>query len=202
MPRIIAYLALAALIVGAALHVFANQAHACSCPRSTIEEALERSDAAFVGEVVSIDTHKVKMFSNKREDIIQFETSEVWKGQPHRTIYVKRVWKRHRDSVLFIFRTTLPCPTSFSFLKGERYLVFVYVGREDFVCSPSRQLEYAQDSLRALGPGKVPVSGSTGPVPSRTQAIPVELQELGLFGILALLVAPFVWLKTRNRIPR
>ena len=202
----VACVAAATMLAGAALHAFANQAGACICPSARLsqsermEVAWEQAESIFAGEVASISTHKVRMFSNEREDIVEFNVARIWKGYPYETIFVKRVYKRTRD--FLIFKHIPPCGGNPPFAEGETYLVFVYDGEADLgMCSLTNLLNHVPNSIPALGPGEMPESASIGIKPALTQKFPVALMELGIFAVIGLIIAPFIWSEWRNRSP-
>ena len=90
-------IALVALLVGVGFHVSANPARACSCPATSTERELERANAVFRGEAVSIDSQDI-VWDRARgyappedwvEDMVEFRATEIWKGELYETIFVK-----------------------------------------------------------------------------------------------------------------
>ena len=192
-------------------HISAREAYACSYPAPPpMTQVLEGADLAFVGEVISIDRQEIKSDDYRTfEDIIEFRTSEVWKGEPYETMFVKRTWLLTPPS------PSSSCPPDPSFAKGARYIVFVWNGRTHLsVNSPTQQFSYTlEDEIASLGAGKTPIPGSVSPIPERVGQ-PVEEQSGGGCGLTPSyavgsvnlsgigLTAMLAWLWIRRRIRR
>ena len=171
-----AFVALAAFPVGAGLHLSAIPARACTCMfDDSIEEEVERVDAVFRGEVVSIDSQDIVVVANsqsgrtedKVEDMVEFRVSEVWKGERHETIYVKTRWSK--DWEMWDNSCGSDGP---AFRRGEEYLVFVYDDYTEIsICTNTTLIDdyygYGSEELTELGDGERPIPGSVGPVPIR-----------------------------------
>ena len=163
-------------IVEVLLQASTRQAYACSAPAPPpLIEVLEGSDLAFVGEVVSIDRQEIQGEAHRRfEDIIEFKTREVWKGEPYETMFALRTWDLTPPS------PPSPCPPSPSFAVSVSYIVFVSNGRTHLsMNSSTQQLTYSvEDEVATLGIGKTPIPGTVSPIPER-QGLPVETQSGG-----------------------
>ena len=179
MIRSAIWLALAALIVGAAFHAFTTNASACTCPLLTPEEELEQADAVFLGELVSI--RRIGQFPRDSSnlftqllDVLEFKANEIWKGHPYETIYVHTY---PRDWEVSSFGT---CHSGYLFLRGEgeRFVVFVSDGRVSLsLCGSSEHESQALDYFAVYGKGRSPEPGSVGPMPPlppNISALPAE----------------------------
>ena len=142
-------------------------------------QVLEGADLAFVGEVISKDRQSIKGDDYPTfEDIIEFRTSVVWKGEPYETMFVGTTW--------FLPPTPIPgslsnCPAAPTiFFKGIRYIVFVWEGRTHLsVNGPTQEFDYApKDQIATLGSGKTPIPGSVSPIPER-KGQPVVYERSG-----------------------
>ena len=151
-------------IAGTLLHMSARQAYACSYPAPPpMVEVLEGSDLAFVGEVISIDRQEIKGEKYRTfEEIIEFRTSVVWKGEPYETMFVRAIWHLPPASS----SNCLPEPR---FGKGGRYIVFVLHGRTHLSRGGPTQNFYdaPEDQIASLGVGKTAIPGSVSPTPER-----------------------------------
>lgn len=135
-----------------------EDAHACSCVRSSSEEQLQRSDAVFLGEVVSVreDSPPLPEDGPPLGGPIIFDVEESWKGVPEEQVTV---------------RGDGPGPSCLlETQKGERYLVYARYGKEDGpletnVCDWTKPLVHAQDELRALGAAETTLPETGAPVP-------------------------------------
>ena len=108
-----AFITLATFLIGAGLHVLASSAHACVCAYDgSIEGEVERADAVFRGKVTSIDSQDIVDADARHkdwvEDIVEFNVSEIWKGELHETIYVKSKWPRDYPPLMKTSCGTLP----------------------------------------------------------------------------------------------
>lgn len=181
---------LAVVIAGAALHVSAEMAYACSCapPRPPLE-ALERAEAVFAGTVTAVSGIPPGGYNSSDPRVIAFKVSEVWKGQSYET--------------MFITTPLSEASCGFTFVEGEEYIVYAWKGVDVLLCSRTKRLGQAQEDLAALGEGSAPEPGSSSPIPkSRPDTVPpsgcelpfgyvrgpVDLSSFGLFAALAWLV--------------
>ena len=204
-----AAIGLLAVITVASLHISAREAHACSAPAPPpLIEVLEGSDFAFMGEVISIESQEIKGEDHRTfEDIIEFKTREVWKGEPYETIFVRAIW----------YLTPTPasnCPPEPRFANGINYIVFVWKGRTHLSGnSPTQRLFYApKDQIAALGTGEAPIPGSVSPIPEREGQPVVERPAGGcgltpgyassginLSGIGLTVLLAWFWIRRRTR---
>ena len=168
MIRSATWLALAALIVGAAFHAFTPPASACTCLLLTPEEELEQADAVFLGELVSIK--RIGQFPRNSDepyttfvDVLEFKTSEIWKGHPYETIYA-HAWPSDWDVSTFG-----SCDDGYMFWggEGERFVVFVSDDRVGIsLCRSSENESQALNHFAVYGVGRPPEPGSVSPMPS------------------------------------
>ncbi len=168
MTRSAIWLATAALIVGAAFHAFTTKASACTCPLLTPEEKLERADAVFLGELVSI--RRIGQLPSNNYvanflDVLEFKATEIWKGHPHETIYVHtypEVWDQN-------INRGGTCDGGYLFWggEGERFVVFVTNDSVSLsLCGSSEHESQALNHFAVYGVGRPPEPGSVGPMPS------------------------------------
>lgn len=180
MIRSAIWLALAALIVGAAFHAFTPKASACMCPSLTPEEELEQADAVFLGELVSIK--RIGQFPRNSDDyyttfvdVLEFKAIEIWKGHPYETIYVHTYPRAYDKNV-----SSAGCNGSYLFWggEGERFVVFVSDNSVSLgYCGISEHKSQALDYFVAYGKGRSPEPGSVGPMPPlppEVSALPAE----------------------------
>lgn len=167
------------LLAVVALHISAKRTYACSAPAPPpLIEVIEGFDFAFVGEVVSIDRQEIKGEKYRTfEEIIEFKTSVVWKGDPYGTMFVRTIW----------YLTPTPdsnCLPEPRFGKGGRYIVFVLNGRTRLSRGGPTQNFYdaPEDQIATLGVGKAPRPGSASPIPER-EGQPVERWSRGGCGL-------------------
>lgn len=177
------YLALVAIIVGAALHTSAERASACSCapPRPPFE-ALARADAVFSGEVVSMKEPRGWLSSSTDPITIEFKVSAVWKGDIHETVFIKTAW------------SSASC--GYEFALGEQYLVYAREGRTS-LCSRTKSIHAAIEDFAALGGPTAHLPGANrqglfGPAPLYGV---IGLAAIGLLGVTA---AFMLWRRSRS----
>ena len=201
-----ALVGLLAVIIGTALHISAKRAYACSAPGPPpMIEVLKGSDLAFVGKIIAIDRQHIKGDEHWTfEDIIEFKTSVVWKGEPYETMFVRTTWFQSDNS------SHSDCPPNPTFAVGRRYIVFVQQG-ETYLGSSAQEFDYApKDQIAALGVGKMPIPGAVSPTPER-EGQPVDWWSRGgcgltpgytpgsinlsVFGVTAMLA--WFWLRRR-----
>lgn len=145
-----------ALLLAPLLALPAGRAYACSCgdPGSPAEN-MARADVVFSGRAVSPTGAPLL-------GLVEFEVYRVWKGEPYSTIVVL---------------SSFSALCYFTFVGGEEYLVYAYTEErargeggtvlESTICSRTTNLEYAQDDIEALGPGRAPDPGMVAPDPRR-----------------------------------
>ncbi len=171
---------LLAVIIGAVLHISVKRVHACSYPGPPpMKEVLKGADLAFVGKIISIDRQQIKGDERPTfEEIIEFKTSVVWKGEPYETMFVRTTW--------FLPAKSGPsdCPPNPTFAEGRRYIVFVRQGETHLsVNSSTQEFDYApKDQIAALGVGEMPIPGSVSPTPER-EGQPVDWWSRGGCGL-------------------
>lgn len=124
-----------------------EQSYACSCvtPGSPSEETAT-SAAVFMGRVVSVRE------SNRDSTTIEFGVSTVWKGPSYETT--------------FLTTDRLDASCGFTFVEGDKYVVYSRDGSTVSLCSRTRSLSEAQHDLAELGKGQVPIPGTIAPTPA------------------------------------
>ena len=177
---------LLAVIAVAALHISARPAHACSCipPRPPLE-ALERADAVFSGDVISISEPKGLfgswLASSTDPVTVEFRVNSVWKGEIYETMFIETAW------------SSASC--GFEFVQGEQYIVYA---REDWVslCSRTRSLDKASEDLMALGEGSAPV-----PNDKREESLLLTPAGVGvaIIGLAGVAIAFALWRRQKSR---
>ena len=154
-----------ALVLGALWFLGSLAAvHACKCavPGSPAEE-LEKFDAVFAGEVVSVSHSfdpNVTPYKPGDRTTVGFDVRAVWKGVVHERMYI----------------TTPPTGGScgFAFSEGAQYMVYASLrasgdaGYQASICSRTALLRDAQADLEALGEGRAPRAGTAGVPPETT----------------------------------
>ena len=179
MIRSAIWLATAVLIVGAAFHAYTPTASGCSCISLTPEEKLERADAVFLGELVSI--RRIGQLPSNNYvanflDVLEFKATEIWKGHPHETIYVHtypEVWDQN-------INRGGTCDGGYLFWggEGERFVVFVTNDSVSLsLCGSSEHEFQALNYFAVYGKGRPPEPGSISPMPSPPpdiSALPAE----------------------------
>ena len=125
---------------------------ACSCGRSSPQEAFDRSSAVFVGELIRFEYSKV---GRGRERIPRFRVKEQWKGELAQTIALPVVDIRG-------------CSIDLKLVKGKSYLLYARTFQNRlwvFVdCNRSRDIDYADTDLEYLKRLRVaPAAGSEIP---------------------------------------
>ena len=175
-----------AVIAVAALHASARLAHACSCipPRPPLE-ALERADAVFAGDVVSISEPKGlfrSWFESSTDPItVEFRVNAVWKGKIHETLFIQTAW------------SSASC--GFEFVQGEQYIVYAREGWAS-LCSRTKSIDEASEDLMALGEGSAPL-----PASEREGALFTPRSVgivLAVSGLVIVAVLFMLWMRSRN----
>lgn len=135
-------------VVGVAGLLLISKTAAASCaPPEPPQQNLQRSDAVFSGEVVSIgDNFIYSLFGSDYS--VTFNVIEAWKGATTTTITVN-----NRNDSVFLSGSSLKFP----FKQGERYLVYAYHDSEignltTNGCKGTKLLNDATADLRELGP--------------------------------------------------
>ena len=176
----------AVAIVALLLHADAVRIYACSCipPRPPLE-ALERADAVFAGEVVSISEPKGLfgswMASSTDPVTVEFRVSAVWKGESYETMLLETAW------------SSASC--GFDFVPGDRYIVYARDGWVS-LCSRTKNIDKASEDITALGEGVAPMPGSERKgalfVPSSGGMV------LAVLGLAIVAVVFTLWRRSRN----
>ncbi|MDQ5826552.1 MAG: hypothetical protein M3441_20355 [Chloroflexota bacterium] len=168
---------------------------ACSCGKSTPEEAFQRSDAVFSGKVISVKEQKRpgKNGGSYIAHAYTFDVQASWKGVPlsRLTTY------RYSDFITAEGWGVTGC-TSEGFEVGKTYLVYAWrggimsgfsEGRHELSaglspCDRTSLLSEAGEDLQALGLG-------TSPAPPGWLGVPGPFSKINAFGWLGGL---FAWL--------
>ncbi|MDQ3703839.1 MAG: hypothetical protein M3437_01205 [Chloroflexota bacterium] len=140
---------------------------ACSCAKSTPDEAFQHSDAVFSGKVISVKKQK-----RPGEDggsyvahAYTFDVQASWKGVPH-----ARITTYHYSDFITAEGWGVTGCTSEGFEVGKTYLVYAWRGgtmsgfsngRNELsaslsYCGRTGLLSDAGEDLQALGPGTLP----------------------------------------------
>ncbi|HEX8230257.1 MAG TPA: hypothetical protein VF826_13215 [Chloroflexia bacterium] len=168
---------------------------ACSCGKSTPEEAFQRSDAVFSGKVVSVKEQKRpgKSGGSYVAHAYTFDVQAIWKGVPHARITTYR----YSDFITPEGRGVIGC-TSEGFEVGNTYLVYAWRGgsmsgfsdgRNELSaglsdCDRTGLLSGVGEDLQALGSGTTPAQpGWLG--------VPGPFSKLDAFGWIGSI---FAWL--------
>ncbi|MDN4606954.1 hypothetical protein [Sporosarcina highlanderae] len=124
-------------------------ASACSCiAPPPPEDALEKANAVFTGEVVEIE-EKRKLFGGFIGKKVQFKVDKAWKGID--------------ESEIVISTGQSDGDCGFSFVKGQKYLVYASVSSmyeennyslSTTICHRTTELTNATADLNALGEGQ------------------------------------------------
>ncbi|MDE2685876.1 MAG: hypothetical protein OXI16_00030 [Chloroflexota bacterium] len=163
----------AAALVLLLLYLDTSYIYACSCvlPRPPLE-ALERADAVFAGDVVSISESK-GMFgswlaSSADPVTVEFRVNSVWKGEIHETLFMQTAW------------SSASC--GFEFVQGEQYIVYA---REGWVslCSRTKNIDKAKEDLMALGEGSAPAPNVKRKESLLLTPVGVGVAVIGLAGV-------------------
>lgn len=155
----------------------AAKTFACDCPLLTTEQAIEKSNVVFSGEVVGFEYRKgipnwymdeqVKE-TGKAIDyetlVVKVQVNQWWKGEPPTEIYLLTSSTRNADG------TSTNDSCDYTFRKGETYLIFATkynIQKENEYrtsdCLRTRKLSIADDDLKILGEGKKPLKNKDKP---------------------------------------
>ncbi len=160
-----------AFSIGALLVVFilygVSSVHALSCAEpATPEQNLQDADAVFSGEVITIEELPI---SEAEYDYGGWMTGEKV------TFKVRESWKGVDTPTVTLAYSPF-APDSFQFEQGQHYLVYAYYAVGDTRVDPkevpsaslttnecwaNKRLADAQDDLRVLGAGSVPLQPAT-----------------------------------------
>lgn len=127
------------------LLMIGRTAYGCDCVPPDFKEAYNRSNAAFIGEVISIDDQSIKI-----------KVERAWKGVSASEIIIPKVRTLQKDGWTYTI-TWSSC--DFPFQKGKRYLVYAKREGEGFyasACSGTYQLKSGTGELKHFGKGKKP----------------------------------------------
>lgn len=126
---------------------------ACSCAEPPgIDDQLNRKTAIFTGKLLSL-TKAVETTSWSSADLVkaQFEVTMVWKGE------------LNSQTTVYTALSSESCGYE-GFEVNEEFIVFAY-GKldrlETGLCEGTKNLESAQEELKDLGTGYVPLKTST-----------------------------------------
>ena len=187
---------LLALLLGVAalgLHLSAGPGHACSCNQMTPDEAFDRADTVFVGEVTSYRVRRgIFGWSSIDPTTVKFTVSEVWKGPHQESLTIRSV------------RSEVSC--GFEFKEGLTYLVYARDGQTG-LCDRTALSIRASEDLAALGSGWKPeppvASRSDTPGPdgrggcNASSTAGRNRTDLAVLASMAGLVALSAWRKRR-----
>jgi len=105
--------------------------------RARLIEDFNKAFAVFSGEVVAVDTFKVR-----------FKVGKLWKGEFGDEIIMSTGAKDNGDGTF----TTTSC--DYGFNLGEKHLVFAYGGTAEemraYACTRTRMLKYADEEMKNL----------------------------------------------------
>ena len=170
-----------------------TQSYACSCvtPGSPSEE-MANSAAVFMGRVVSVREFERNdgSWSSTDPTTIEFAVSTVWKGPSYET--------------MFLTTARLDGSCGFTFVEGEKYVVYSRNGSTVSLCSRTRSLSEAQHDLTELGKGQAPIPVTIAPTPVPfTPRASAPWQTWAIIGPAVLLVVGLMigaaWLGLRKR---
>ena len=115
--------------------------------------SLAKSTAVFMGQVVSVREFDRgnDIMSSSDPTTVEFDVQAVWKGPSSTT--------------MFLTTARFGASCGFTFVKGEKYVVYSQDGSTVSLCSRTRPLSAATHDLAALGKGQVPAQGTTTPTP-------------------------------------
>ena len=159
----------------------AKQVAACSCTYTSVEEAVDRSDAVFSGRVMFV-TRGVDIDSvYQNQNLVGFWVSEVWKGPVRGFVYVRTS------------NSGAGCGSTFK--TGREYLVYAWdssFGYSTGLCSGTKDISpgsydsaVPEVDLEFLGEGQVP------PAWDETPSDTIRPIETAAWGI-ALVMAGFI----------
>ena len=124
--------------------LMAPSAWACTCiAPPPPQEALEASDAVFLGRVVQV-----------RRD-----ASDINEGHLFATIEVERTWKGGIGQRVTVQTAPNSAMCGFYFQEGERYIVYAAEQEGALttnICTRSKAAQQAEEDLAALGTGEPP----------------------------------------------
>ncbi|MGO4538882.1 hypothetical protein [Paenibacillus sp. 2TAB19] len=125
---------------------------ACSCAMAQsaeeqVKDELERSSAVFAGKVLTVTQPPEKEIMSSADPVeVQFEVSEVWKGD---------VQER---TVVYTALSSASCGIE-NFVAGAEYIVSAYESESALhttICNMTKPISAAGEELKALGEGKQP----------------------------------------------
>ena len=123
-----ATIVLFALVVGLALSVYPERAHACMCDApSSHEDLVSRSEVIFMGRLVDTRTYKQVTFLGDDSQFVdfRFEVESVWKGSVPQVAYLSAIVGNGPAC------RELPA----DFVVGMRYLVYTYESMQISLCT-------------------------------------------------------------------
>jgi hypothetical protein len=136
-----------AIAASTAILFTADSARACTCAEQTIEEAVKNSAAIFEGRVIEIKVGADENGVSTRTNQIRFRIVRSWKGVQQEEIIVRTM------------NNEAAC--GYGFRANQSYLVFADGNSSGLLaglCSRTKPIEKADEEIRVLGMGEVPVS--------------------------------------------
>lgn len=129
-----------------------DKVFACSCAmvqsaEKQVKDELERSSAIFAGKVLTVTQPPEKQIMSSADPVeVQFEVSEVWKGEVQ------------KQTAVYTALSSASCGYE-NFAEGVEYIVSAYESDSALhttICNMTKQLDTAGDELKVLGEGKQP----------------------------------------------
>jgi hypothetical protein len=191
-------------VIGVPFVVKPTKAVACSCaPPPAVSEELARKTAIFSGKVTAVTPPKKKPVMSSADPVkIDFEVTEVWKGNVAKT------------TAVYTAQSSASCGYQ-GFTEGKEYIVYAYGSEERLetgLCERTKPLASASEDLKELGTGQ-PHAVLTGTVkkgPAAEEAVQAgasqaEGRSLAALAVpilgAALAIAALVWVSRRRRSP-
>ena len=159
---------LAVLLVGLQCNV--SGASRCFQPRSVSDE-LKNSTAVFSGMAIAeeyrpVDIKRDGMLEGGEALVIRFAVERWWKGSGDAEVVLDTSVIRHPGGI------TSFMDEDFTFRVGEKYLVYAFTSNGNLRtngCRRTKKLEKAEEDLRDLGEGKLPVRKDDKSQPEKFQ---------------------------------
>lgn len=160
---------------------------ACSCAEpSSVEDQMNRKTAIFTGKLLSL-TKPVEAESWSSADRVkaQFEVKTVWKG------------KLNSQITVYTALSSESCGYE-GFEVNEEFIVFAYGNLdrlETGLCEGTRNLEYAQEELKDLGTGYIPLKTSSQNNHLGIHSVNNEQNnQFKIFSVLVIILTVFILL--------
>lgn len=164
----------------------ASEVLACSCGILSAENSFEKSSFVFSAKVVGFEYRKgipnpmmdsYERSFNKKIDyetlVVKFQVKSYWKGaMPSETILLTDATKNSDGT-----STSSSC--DYRFKKDETYLVYASGNLDELrtnFCMRTRPIKEAEDDLRTLGEGQLPIEEK--PKPDTNSVIPAFDESL------------------------